>query len=106
MSFKFSVPTADPTDSGSHVMRAKQAKAWLDTLVDQPLMDSARGMYTAIYGSNRVRLDEVLYPLMLIGLALAIFGGLNAAHASGFLGVYVAVLVAVALVMLRARDVN
>ena len=58
MSFKFSVPTADPTDSGSHVMRAKQAKAWLDTLVDQPLMDSARGMYTAIYGSNRVRLDD------------------------------------------------
>lgn len=58
MSFKFSVPTADPTDSGSHVMRAKQAKAWLDTLINQPLMDSARGIYTAIYGSNRVRLDD------------------------------------------------
>lgn len=58
MSFKFSVPTADPTDSGSHIMRAKQAKAWLDTLTNQPLMDSARGIYTAIYGSNRVRLDD------------------------------------------------
>ena len=58
MSFKFSVPTADPTDSGTHVMRAKQAKAWLATLVDQPLMDSARAIYTAIYGSNRVRLDD------------------------------------------------
>ncbi len=81
MSFKFSVPTADPTDSGSHVMRAKQAKAWLDTLTDQPLVDSARGMYTAIYGSNRVRLDdderfkllevygEKLYPV-LVALSL------------------------------------
>ena len=77
MSFKFSVPTADPTDSGGHVMRAKQAKAWLDTLVDQPLMDSARGMYSAIYASNRVRLDdddrfklleiygEKLYPMLV-----------------------------------------
>lgn len=58
MSFKFSVPTADPSDNGGHVMRAKQAKAWLDTLDDQPLVDSARGIYTAIYGSNRARLDD------------------------------------------------
>jgi len=43
---------------------------------------------------NRVRLEEGLYPLMVNGLALAVFGGLNAADASGFLGVYVAGLVA------------
>ena len=43
MSFKFSVPTADPIDSGGYVMRAKQAKFWLDTLVSQPLIDSALG---------------------------------------------------------------
>ena len=58
MSFKFSVPTADPIDSGGYVMRAKQAKVWLDTLVGQPLIDSARGIYAALYGSNRVRLDD------------------------------------------------
>ena len=58
MSFKFSVPTADPSDTGGHIMRAKQAKSWLDTLADQPLVDSARGIYTALYGSNRVRLDD------------------------------------------------
>lgn len=58
MSFKFSVPTADPSDTGGFIMRAKQVKAWLDTLVDQPLVDGARGIYTALYGSNRARLDE------------------------------------------------
>lgn len=58
MSFKFSVPTPDPVDSGQHVMRAKQAKTWLDTLSGQPLMDSARAIYTSLYGSNRVRLDD------------------------------------------------
>jgi cyclic-di-GMP-binding protein len=58
MSFKFSVPTADPSDTGGHVMRAKQAKAWLETLDTQPLVDSARGIYTALYGSNRVRLED------------------------------------------------
>ena len=58
MSFKFSVPTADPIDSGGYVMRAKQAKLWLDTLVSQPLIDSARGIYAAMYGSNRIRLDD------------------------------------------------
>jgi len=43
---------------------------------------------------NRVRLEEGLYPLMVNGMALAVFGALNAAGASGFLGVYVAGLVA------------
>ncbi|MDQ3260151.1 MAG: hypothetical protein M3Q00_05095 [Pseudomonadota bacterium] len=58
MSFKFSVPTADPGDMGGHIMRAKQAKSWIDTLVAQPLVDSARAIYTALYGSNRARLDD------------------------------------------------
>ncbi len=43
---------------------------------------------------NRVRLEEGLYPVVVVGLALAIFGALNALGASGFLGVYVAGLVA------------
>lgn len=43
---------------------------------------------------NRVKLEEGLYPLVVIGLALAVFAALNAAGASGFLGVYVAGLVA------------
>jgi len=43
---------------------------------------------------NRVRLEEGLYPLVVVGLALAIFAALNAIGASGFLGVYIAGLVA------------
>lgn len=43
---------------------------------------------------NRVKLEEGLYPLVVIGLALGIFAALNALGASGFLGVYVAGLVA------------
>ncbi len=58
MSFKFSIPTADPNETGGHFMRAKQAKAWLDSLVAQPLADSARAIYTALYGSNRARMDD------------------------------------------------
>lgn len=43
---------------------------------------------------NRVQLEEGLYPLVVLGLALALFAILNVVGGSGFLGVYVAGLVA------------
>ena len=58
MSFKFSVPTADAVDPGSSIMRAKQASAWLDTLANEQPVESARSIYTALYGANRTRLDD------------------------------------------------
>lgn len=43
---------------------------------------------------NRLKLDEGLYPLVVMGLALATFAAVNSLHASGFLAAYVAGLVA------------
>lgn len=57
-------------------------------------LGGAAGGWGIAWLVNRVRLEEGLYPLVVIGLALAIFGALNALGASGFLGVYVAGLVA------------
>ncbi len=57
-------------------------------------LGGAAGGWGIAWLVNRVKLEEGLYPLVVIGLALAIFGALNALGASGFLGVYVAGLVA------------
>jgi cyclic-di-GMP-binding protein len=77
MSFKFSVPTADSQQNTAVSMRPKQAKSWVDSLPADNAVEAARGIYTALYGSNRSKFDaderlkllEIYHPRLINVLA-------------------------------------